>query len=158
MQSLPELQRSLAAALISRDAQPLSDCIIGACELDAESALAVYRNNIFGNYRNALRDDYPAVLALVGAGFFHGACDAYAREHASQSGDLNDFGAAFAAFSRHGHRRARSPIYPMLRAWSGPSIWHSTPQMHRRCSSTASQRCRPSRSRSCAFSCIRAPF
>ena len=62
------------------------------------AALAVYRNNVFGNYRHALRDDYPAVLALVGEDFFHGACDAYTRQHASRSGDLNDFGAAFAAF------------------------------------------------------------
>lgn len=97
MQSLPELQRAFAAALTARDATP-PDCIIGAGKMDVGAALAVYRNNVSGNYRKALRDDYPAMLALVGEGFFQGACDAYAREHASQSGDLNDFGAAFPAF------------------------------------------------------------
>jgi hypothetical protein len=98
MRSLPDLQRGLAQALIAHRAEPLDDCIIGARGLDSDAALAVYRNNVFGNYRNALRDDYPAILALVGEPFFHGACDAYVRNHASQSGDLNDFGSAFAQF------------------------------------------------------------
>jgi hypothetical protein len=97
MQSLPDLQRALAAALMAPDATP-PDCIIGACGMDAAAALAVYRNNVFTNYRKALRDDFPAILALVGEGFFQSACDAYAREHASQSGDLNRFGAAFMEF------------------------------------------------------------
>jgi hypothetical protein len=98
MQSLPELQRAFAAALIAGDEQPLQDCIIGASSMHAASALAVYRNNVFSNYRKALRDDYAAVLALVGEGFFQGACDAYIRHHPSPSGDLNDFGCAFARF------------------------------------------------------------
>jgi hypothetical protein len=98
MQSLPELQRAFAAALIAGDAQPLQDCIVGASSMHAAAALAVYRNNVFSNYRKALRDDYAAILALVGEGFFHGACDAYIRLHPSPSGDLNDFGSAFATF------------------------------------------------------------
>src|SRR4051794_3471186 len=86
MQSLPELQRALAVALIARDATP-PDCIIGAGKMDGGAALAVYRSNVFSNYCKALRDDYPAIVAVVGEGFFQGACDAYARDHASQSGD-----------------------------------------------------------------------
>jgi hypothetical protein len=98
MQSLPELQRAFAAALIADEEQPLQDCIVGASSLHAAAALAVYRNNVFSNYRKALRDDYTAVLALVGEGFFQGACDAYIRHHPSPSGDLNDFGSVFATF------------------------------------------------------------
>src|SRR4051812_34243319 len=97
MQSLRELQHAFAVALIAGDAMP-PDCIVGARKMDAAAAAAVYRNNMFGNYRSALRDDYPAILALVGEGFFQAACDTYARQHVSGSGDLNDFGAAFSEF------------------------------------------------------------
>jgi hypothetical protein len=78
--------------------QPLPDCIVGASAMHAAAAIAVYRNNVFSNYRKALREDYAAVLGLVGEGFFHAACDAYIRLHASPSGDLNDFGSAFGTF------------------------------------------------------------
>ncbi len=98
MQSLPELQRAFVCALIEGNALPLSDTIVGARGMDSASAMAVYRNNVYTNYRNALRDDYPAILALVGEGFFRGACDAYIRSQPSRSGDLNDFGGAFAEF------------------------------------------------------------
>ena len=98
MPSLPELQRDFAAALIAGDDQPLQEYVIGARSLDASAGLAVYRNNAFSNYRKALRDDYPAVLALVGEKFFDGACDAYTRAQPSRSGDLNDFGVVFGSF------------------------------------------------------------
>jgi hypothetical protein len=98
MLSLLELQREFAAALLGGDGRSLEQSIVGASALSPESALGIYRNNVLGNYRKALRDDYPAVLALVGERFFNGACDAYARSRGSRSGDLNDFGDAFAAF------------------------------------------------------------
>src|SRR6476660_2157953 len=98
MPSLRDLQRRLAAALISGERGPMQVHLSGAREPDAAASLAVYRNNVFSNYRKALRDDYPAILALVGERFFDQACDAYARAHPSRSGDLNEFGAAFAAF------------------------------------------------------------
>lgn len=112
MQSLPELQRGFAAALITGEEQPVHECIIGARELDASAALTVYRNNVFSNYRKGLREDYPAVLALVGESFFHGACDAYTRAHASTSGDLNDFGAAFARFLEQWSPAQQLPYLP----------------------------------------------
>lgn len=99
MPSLLEIQHDFAAALISGEAPRLhNQLILGARELDAAAALSIYRNNVFSNYRKALLDDYPAIAALVGDRFFGGACDAYARAHRCESGDLNDFGAKFASF------------------------------------------------------------
>jgi hypothetical protein len=112
MQSLRELQRGFAAALMAGDEHPLHECIIGTRELDASAALAVYRNNVFSNYRKGLREDYPALLALVGESFFHGVCDAYARTHGSNSGDLNDFGAAFARFLEQWSPAQQLPYLP----------------------------------------------
>jgi hypothetical protein len=112
MPSLPELQRDFAHAIFGGGAASLDALIEGAAALDAPAALAVYRNNVLSNYRNALLDDYPAVAALVGEEFFAGACDAYARAHASPSGDLNDFGATFPAFLGEWAPAASLPYLP----------------------------------------------
>ena len=112
MPSLRELQRDFAAALITGDEQALQQYVIGAHSLDAGAALAVYRNNTFSNYRKALRDDYPAVLALVGEKFFDGACDAYTRAQPSQSGDLNDFGVMFRSFLQQWQPAQQLPYLP----------------------------------------------
>jgi len=112
MPSLRDLQRSLAAALISGERGPMQVHLIGARELDAAASLAVYRSNVFSNYRKALRDDYPAILALVGERFFDGAADAYTRAHPSRSGDLNDFGAHFALFLEQWKPAQQLPYLP----------------------------------------------
>jgi hypothetical protein len=83
--------------LLQAGTPTLADLVEG----DAAARLAIYRNNVFSNYRKALREAYPVVLRLVGEDFFRQACDAYARECPSQSGDLNDFGDRFPEFLAH---------------------------------------------------------
>lgn len=112
MPSLPELQRDFASALIAGGEEALQEYVIGARSLDAGAAFAVYRNNTFSNYRKALRDDYPAVLGLVGEKFFDGACDAYTRAQPSQSGDLNDFGVLFGSFLQQWQPAQQLPYLP----------------------------------------------
>jgi hypothetical protein len=110
MPSLSELQNAFARALIeSGDHALLLEHIIAPRTLSAAGALGIYRNNVLSNYRKALRDDYPAVAALVGDRFFDAASDAYARAHPSQSGDLNAFGAAFSAFLERWPPAAKLP-------------------------------------------------
>jgi hypothetical protein len=93
--SLSELQAAFAADLLDRGAPSrLAQWIEG----DAARRLAIYRNNVFGNYRKTLREVYPVVLRLVGEGFFRQASDAYVGECPSRSGDLNDFGEQFPQF------------------------------------------------------------
>ena len=60
--------------------------------------IAIYRNNILANYRNALGTSYPVVLRLVGRPFFDAAVDAFVRERPSTSGDLNVYGGDFGDF------------------------------------------------------------
>lgn len=98
MPSLSELQITFARAVFERDERELAGWIRRGRGLDAERRIDVYRTNVFGNYRKALREVYPVVLALVGAAFFDRAADAYVLGHASRSGDLNDFGGAFGHF------------------------------------------------------------
>ncbi|HTS54805.1 MAG TPA: DNA-binding domain-containing protein [Burkholderiales bacterium] len=98
MPSLPELQAAFERAMIGRDERPLADSIVSGRGLDAQARIDVYRNNVLENYRAALREVYPVVLALVGEPFFQTAAAAYAERYPSQSGDLNDFGAEFGDF------------------------------------------------------------
>lgn len=83
MPSLPELQAGFAARLLGRG---------------GPSGLAAYRSNVFGNWHNALAGAYPIVRKIVGDDFFAGLARAYAHEHPSRSGDLNEYGVGLATF------------------------------------------------------------
>jgi hypothetical protein len=66
--------------------------------------MAVYRGNVFGNWAQALACAYPIVRKIVGEDFFRGLARAYASEHPSTSGDLNEYGEQLAPFvSRFPH-------------------------------------------------------
>lgn len=74
----------------------------GACE----RGLEIYRRNLRANLGGALGSTYPVVLRLVGDAFFREAAHRYVLAQASTSGDLNDYGADFAAFlARYEHAR-----------------------------------------------------
>ena len=82
--SLPELFRRFAASLLA--------------EAGADPRIGVYRNTVFGNYRNALAATYRVVRDLTGAPFFDTAVEAFARAHPSSGGDLNVYGGTFPDF------------------------------------------------------------
>lgn len=98
MPSLPDLQAAFARAVINHDEGAVADWIAAAHGLDASARIAIYRNNIFGNYRNTLRAVYPVILGLVGEPFFNRAADTYVSRYPSRSGDLNDFGGELGDF------------------------------------------------------------
>lgn len=60
--------------------------------------LAIYRNNVFSNYRRVLSSVYPVIQRLVGDGFFTAVCDDYIHATPSWSGDVRNYGDAFADF------------------------------------------------------------
>ncbi|HQR03395.1 MAG: putative DNA-binding domain-containing protein [Proteobacteria bacterium] len=64
----------------------------------AAARLAVYRRNLMGNLCGALAATYPVVERIVGEDFFKATARAYVRAHPSRSGDLNEYGGAFAEF------------------------------------------------------------
>jgi uncharacterized protein len=59
---------------------------------------ALYRGNLSATWHKALAAAYPVIAQLVGDEFFEALSKAYGRAHPSDSGDLNRFGAHFAAF------------------------------------------------------------
>ena len=68
---------------------------------------SIYRRNVLANLGGALAATYPVVARLVGDAFFAEAARRYALGHASTSGDLGEYGAAFAQFlARYEHARA----------------------------------------------------
>jgi hypothetical protein len=83
--SLRELQANFATALLRADG-------------DVDARLAIYRNTVFANYRNALGASYRVVQQLVGVPFFHAAVDAYVQACPSAGGDLNVYGGSFGDF------------------------------------------------------------
>ena len=97
MSALAKLQADFLDAVVDAAnagrAPALRSGRIGSAE-----RLAVYRHNLHSNWRGALADTHPVVERLVGPAFFGEAARRYALAHPSASGDLNRFGAGFAAF------------------------------------------------------------
>lgn len=98
MPSLRELQRGFTAAALFGDTAALSDLGIVAGGLDAAARIAVYRNNVFGNYRHALAATYPVVRQLVGHASFDAAIATFVRAYPSLHGDVNRYGGDMARF------------------------------------------------------------
>lgn len=105
----------------------LAEWIVAGRGLDAEARIRVYRNNIFSNYRSAMREAYPVVLALVGEPFFHRAVDTYATNYPSRSGDLNDFGGEFSDFLAGWPLAAQLPYLPDVAKleWAVERVFHA---------------------------------
>jgi len=96
MSSLREQQQRFAEAILSTaDALP---SIALANGVDLAERIAIYRSNVFSNYRNSLGASYPVVCRLVGRPFFDTAVDAFVRECPSPAGDLNVYGGDFGDF------------------------------------------------------------
>ncbi|WP_254504530.1 HvfC/BufC N-terminal domain-containing protein [Duganella vulcania] len=77
-----------------------------------EHRYALYRGNLSATWSKTLGAAYPVIQQLVGEEFFGGLAQAYGRAHPSDSGDLNRFGAHFAAFLRAFPHVADYPYLP----------------------------------------------
>ena len=93
MPSLRELQQRFAAALLADPGDAPAFTTGGPA-----GRIAIYRRNVFANYRNALGATYPVVRRLVGKPFFDAAVDGFVCAHPSRGGDLNVYGAEFGSF------------------------------------------------------------
>jgi hypothetical protein len=95
LQSLRELQVRFASALLADDSDGNGD-----------ERIAIYRNTVRANYRNALGATYRVVSQLVGEPFFHAAVDACVHAWPSTGGDLNVYGGSFGEFlATYAHAR-----------------------------------------------------
>lgn len=93
--SLHSLQSDFVRWMLGEHTSELAETVAGK-GLEPAARLQIYRNIIFNNLTAALRTAYPAVLKLVGEDFFAAAAARYIRGYPSTSGNLQDFGAAFA--------------------------------------------------------------
>ena len=98
MPDLGELQGGFAAALVDPGQLPTAAHLMAGDSTIAADRLAIYRGNALANARKALSGAYPVIERLVGAEFFEGLSREYLRRHPSRSGDLNEYGDAFASF------------------------------------------------------------
>lgn len=97
MSSLRDLQAAFVAGVFDV-AHAGAQAMVRGGAMAPQARLAIYRNNIFHNYHQALRDVYPVVERLVGEDFFHLAARRYIPLHPSRDGNLHSFGAAFGNF------------------------------------------------------------
>jgi hypothetical protein len=63
-----------------------------------EPGVEIYRRNMLANLGGALAATFPVVERLVGEAFFREAARTFVLAHPSRSGDLNEYGEAFADF------------------------------------------------------------
>lgn len=123
--ALRTLQREFVQSLFEEGAS--SSGLIRSRGVNPADRLAVYRNNAFNNYRDALADVYPVVVKLVGEDFFGFAARKFILAYPSRSGDLGDYGAEFAAFLRDLPEAQGLPyLYDVARlesAWNG--VFHA---------------------------------
>lgn len=85
MRTLAAIQREFLANLADAGAR-------------RDARMQVHRRNAEANWHDALAAAYPVVARLVGPAFFREAALRYAEAEPSASGDLEEFGAAFAPF------------------------------------------------------------
>lgn len=97
MQSLAELQRGFAAALID-PALPTPAGLVGPDGKPSSRRFAVYRNNVIVGLAQTLKDAYPAVHRIVGSEFFNALARAYVAGDLPRSPMLLDYGAGLPDF------------------------------------------------------------
>ena len=114
MSDLLAAQAGFAAALRDVDATPAAARWLCGDDALLERRLAIYRANMVASADKALSAACPVVRQVVGEEFFHALARAFQRAHPSTSGDLGEFGAAFADFLA-GFEHTRSlPYLPDL--------------------------------------------
>lgn len=114
MPELLELQRSVASALCDAgESARARQCLVGDTAL-VEQRLAIYRANVAASATKALVAAYPVVRQVVGETFFDGLAHSYQRQNPSTSGDLSDYGGAFAAFVAEFPHTKSLPYLPDL--------------------------------------------
>ncbi|ARU87751.1 DUF2063 domain-containing protein [Pseudomonas sp. M30-35] len=90
-------QQEFSSALINAE-QPCPTQLKTWNGSDSSSRFAVYRNNVISSLINALADNFPVVLQLVGDDFFRAMANVFVREFPPQTRILTFYGAGFARF------------------------------------------------------------
>ena len=108
--ALAASQQAFAGALFDARQTPAALALFKGAH--NEHRYALYRGNLSATWSKTLGAAYPVIQQLVGEEFFGGLAQAYGRAHPSDNGDLNRFGAHFAAFLRAFPHVADYPYLP----------------------------------------------
>lgn len=95
--SLHELQHAFAGAIVD-GAAPVLEPWIAARGIAPAARLRIYRHANLAIHVDALAVSFPALQALLGADCFDGLATRHAAFRGNRSGNLQDYGADFAAF------------------------------------------------------------
>ncbi len=101
MLALPDLQRSFTEFLLSAPGTRPDAALCNAIReqtVPTGRRLAIYKNNVYTQLIEALRDSYPAVHRLTGAEFFRFAATEYLMAHPPLSPTLLAYGENFPRF------------------------------------------------------------
>ena len=98
MRSLFESQRDMARCLVDPRTHVEEPALFAGPAPRIERGLAIHRANVNAAAVKALSAAYPVISQVVGTEFFDALAREYRRANPSTSGDLNEYGAAFAAF------------------------------------------------------------
>lgn len=94
---LPDIQRGFEKSVLLGEEGALSHQIIGD-GIPARERLDIHRNNSLITLSEALAQNFPVTLRLVGQDFFHHMAKEYIRVHPPQCPVLSEYGEDFAAF------------------------------------------------------------
>ena len=114
MPELLDIQRDLASSLHDVDAASRAERWLTGDAVLIKRRLAIYRANVAAAVTKALGAAYPVVRQVVGEAFFDQLARAYQRLVPSTSGDLFDYGAAFARFVADFPQTQSLPYLPDL--------------------------------------------
>ncbi len=87
-----------ARKALESDAVSIDDMILPSNALSSQRRIEVYANAYYARLLECLRDEYPALTALLGEDTFNAFGFEYLQQYSSQSYTLADLGHAFPAF------------------------------------------------------------
>ena len=92
---LAEMQRlfhQLASRAPGSEAIDPALLFTGTAELDSSARIGIYADMFIWRQIDALRDDFPKLARVLGAGPFYAMAEDYLREHPSRHASLSELG------------------------------------------------------------------
>jgi hypothetical protein len=125
--SLVELQRALAARILSGEEAGLEEWIRVPSGVDSATRVGVYVCGYPARIREALRETFPAVANILGAGSFAALSDRYASALPTEIRNLNLVGADLPAHLESDRASDALPFLPALAEleWAVDRCFHA---------------------------------
>ncbi len=97
---MQRLFHQIAARAPGSEAIDPAAFLAGTPELDARARVGIYADMFIWRQIDALRDDFPKLALLLGAGPFYAMAEDYLRAHPSRHASLSELGRELPAFIR----------------------------------------------------------